>query len=305
MISIVCPAYNEGEAVGKTVKGIHIAMAATGLDYEVIVVDDGSTDTTAADASHAGAVVISHPRNAGYGAALKTGILNARYDWIAIIDSDGTYPIDMLPQLLSYIPQFDMVVGARTGKLYWSSTIKTVARWFFLWLSEFVTGKHIPDINSGFRVFRKQIAQQHLARIGNGFSFTTTLTLAMLLEGHFIKYIPVAYYPRSDGRSKVRHFRDTLKALQVLVTAILYYNPIKLYLILLFMTWLICIGGAILDWISGGFLYWAILSIGLVAGLVIFSIGLLAEAVNKDTRFMSSRSIVTNNAEEHRHDGPD
>ena len=167
MISIVCPAYNESGAVGKTIDGIHTAMASTGLKYELIVVDDGSTDNTATEASRAKAVVISHPRNAGYGAALKTGILKAQYDWIAIIDSDGTYPVDELPQLLSYIPHFDMVVGARTGKFYWNSTIKTAARWFFLWLSEFVTGKHIPDINSGFRVFRKQIALQHLARIGN------------------------------------------------------------------------------------------------------------------------------------------
>jgi glycosyltransferase involved in cell wall biosynthesis len=294
MVSVVCPAYNEGGTVGKTVATIHTVMASTGLDYEIIVINDGSTDSTAEEASLAGATVFSHPVNAGYGAALKTGILKARYDWIAIIDSDGTYPIEMLPELLTYVPDFDMVVGARTGKFYWNSTIKSAARLFFLWLSEFVTGKHIPDINSGFRIFRKQIAQQHLARISNGFSFTTTLTLAMFLEGHFIKYVPVAYYPRADGKSKVRHFRDTLKALEVLVKAILYYNPIKLYLILLFLIWLMSLGGALLDWLSGGFLYWAILAIGFMLGIVTFGIGLVAEAVNKDTRFMSSRSLIMN-----------
>lgn len=291
MISIVCPAHNESGTVGKTVEGIHAVMAATGLDYEVIVIDDGSSDATAEEARLAGAVVISHPVNAGYGAALKTGILNAQHEWIAIIDSDGTYPVDALPELLSYIPRFDMVIGARTGKFYWNSAIKTVARWFFLWLSEFVTGKNIPDINSGYRIFRKQIAQQHLARIGNGFSFTTTLTLAMFLEGHFIKYVPVAYYPRGSSKSKVRHFRDTLKALEVLVKAILYYNPIKLYLIFLILIWLISSGGALLDWASGNSLYWAILTIGFITGIVVFGMGLVAEAINKDTRFMSSKSV--------------
>ena len=302
MISIVCPAYNESGTVGKTVASIHSTMASTGLDYEIIVVDDGSSDTTAAEANQAGAIVISHPRNAGYGAALKTGIVNARYDWIAITDSDGTYPMDLLPQLLSYIPRFDMVIGARTGKFYWHSIVKTVARLFLLWLSEFVTGKDIPDINSGFRVFRKQIAQQHLSRIGNGFSFTTTLTLAMFLEGHFIKYIPITYYPRRDGKSKVRHFRDSLRTLQVLVQAILYYNPIKLFLILMALAWLVSIGGAFLDWMSGGSLYWAILTIGLLAGIVVFSIGLLVDAVNKDTRFMSSRSRPSNELRENNYE---
>ena len=302
MISIVCPAFNESETVGKTIENIHTVMASTGLPYEVIVVDDGSTDTTVAEASQARATVISHPRNAGYGAALKTGILNARYDWIAIIDCDATYPVDKLPELLSYVPQFDMVVGARTGKYYWESAIKTIARWFFLWLSQFVTGKQIPDINSGFRVFRKQIALQHLARIGNGFSFTTTLTLAMFLEGHFIKYIPVPYYSRGDRRSKVRHLQDTLRALQVLVQAFLYYNPIKLYLMLMLVDWLASLGGAFLEWVSGGGLYWVILTIGFLFGLVIFSIGLVVEAVNKDTRFMSSRSVSLNNLREHHHE---
>ena len=250
MISIVCPAYNESGTVGKIVNNIQTVMASTNLEYELIVVDDGAEEATLA-----GAIVVSHPRNAGYGAALKTGILNAQYEWITIIDSDGTYPVEMLPELLSYIPRFDMVVGARTGKFYWQSTTKAVARWFFLWLSQFVTGKHIPDINSGFRVFRKQIAQQHLSRIGNGFSFTTTLTLAMFLEGHFIKYIPIVYYPRQSAPSKVRHLRDTLRTLQVLVQAILYYNPIKLYLILLVLAWLTASGGALLDWLSGGQLY--------------------------------------------------
>jgi len=125
---------------------------------------------------------------------------------------------------------FDMAVGARTGSEYRGTFVKMPARRVFLWLSEYATGRKIDDINSGLRVFRKEIVIRYIGTISNGFSFTTTITLAAMLNGYFVKYIPIDYYKRL-GKSHVRYVRDTLRSLQIIVESILYYNPLKLFLL--------------------------------------------------------------------------
>ena len=132
--SVVIPALNEGDAVGDVVRRVRAVMASTGEPHEIVVVDDGSTDNTAEEARAAGAVVIQHPLNAGYGAGLKTGIANARFDRIVITDADGTYPVDRIPDLIAYADRFDMVVGARRGKYYRESFIKEPSRLALGWL---------------------------------------------------------------------------------------------------------------------------------------------------------------------------
>lgn len=227
--SIVVPAFNEGIAVGDVVRRIVATMQATGEPFEVIVVDDGSSDDTAHAARDGGAAVISHPQNAGYGAALKTGITRARYDRIVITDADGTYPIDRIPDLLAYADRFDMVVGARTGTHYRESWFKEPARIILGAMVEWVTGTPIPDVNSGLRVFRTALARQYFHVISQGYSFTTTITLAALSNGYFVKYLPIEYH-RRVGSSKVRLARDIPRTTQIVLQACAYYNPIKLFL---------------------------------------------------------------------------
>ena len=247
MLSIIIPAFNEAESVATVARGIRETMEASQVPFELLVVDDGSSDETAARAEAAGARLIRHPMNSGYGHALKTGIRQSRYDWCAIIDADGSYPIDRLPDLFAHTPAFDMVVGARTGKDYWGSPGKRIARWALLKMVHFVVGSRIPDVNSGLRVFRKDIAIAHSSRISSGFSFTTTLTLAMILDERFVHYVPIDYYPRV-GKAKVRYRRDTLRMLQILVQGVLYYNPLKIFLAACLLCVLIgvVIGGALL-----------------------------------------------------------
>jgi glycosyltransferase involved in cell wall biosynthesis len=229
--TIVVPAYNEADSIRQVVERIRSVMSAAKMDCEVVVVVDGATDQTAENALPVADSVIVHPVNLGYGRSLKTGILAARSEMIAITDADGTYPVERLPEMLRRAERFHMVVGARTGRFYQGSMIKRIGRIVFRQLSEFAAGQSIPDINSGLRVFRRSQIMPFFPIISAGFSFTTTSTLAYLLNDLLIDYLPIEYHRRS-GQSKVHHLRDSLRALQIILEAILRCNPIKAFLLL-------------------------------------------------------------------------
>ena len=277
-ISVVIPAFNEEAAIADTVRMTRGVFGSTGVAHEIIVVDDGSSDRTAEIAEQIDVAVVRLPQNGGYGTALKAGIRRAQYDWIAILDADGTYPVDKFSKLMEFIPAFDMVVGARTGRTYYGSYLKYPVRLLFKRLCEFVTGREIPDINSGMRLFRKDVAMRHFERISGGFSFTTTLTLAMMMEGHFVKYVPVSYHPRI-GKSHVKYIRDTLRAAQIIIQAINFYNPVKLFVVLMAAS-LLCslaavIGGVLWCFHPALILLWA----GLQVALLLAGCGLIVEAL--------------------------
>ena len=230
-ISIVIPAYNEAGAVEETIHKVDAAFRATGHTYEIIVVDDCSTDDTAARARATVARVISHPTNKGYGNALLTGVRNATYSWIAITDADGTYPVDVLPRMLdeAVARDLDMYVGARQGKHYEASFAMRCARAFFKGFTEFVVGQSIPDVNSGLRIIRRDLIARCAPALSGGFSFTTSITIIAFQTGYHVAYCPIEYFART-GKSHVRYGRDTLRALQIIVMTIVLFNPIKLYL---------------------------------------------------------------------------
>lgn len=233
MISIVIPSYNEELAIADTITRCKTVLDNAGLSpFEVIVVDDGSADNTVALAEQAGAKVIPHLVNMGYGYSLKTGIRAAQYATIIIVDADSTYPIETIPELhKEYTKGYNMVVGARQGKHYSQSFMKSSLRLFLKWLVQYVTGTRIPDINSGLRIFSKTEASPHFSMLSNAFSFTTSITLVYLLTGLSIKYVPISYHKR-DGKTKVKLVRDILRTLQYILEIILYYNPLKIYLLL-------------------------------------------------------------------------
>lgn len=231
MISIVIPAYNEERAIEQTINACRRVLAPLDADCEIVVVDDGSSDATAELAARAGATVVRHPHNLGYGRSLKDGIATARHDTIVITDADGTYPIDRIPDLFqAYQSGFHMVVGARQGRHYDESFGKKLLRLVLKHLVQFTAGREIPDINSGLRVFSREEILPYFRYLSETFSFTTSLTLAFMLNGMFVKYIPVDYHPRV-GTTKVHLFRDSLRTMQFIVEAILYFNPIKIFIV--------------------------------------------------------------------------
>ncbi|MBI4655338.1 MAG: glycosyltransferase family 2 protein [Elusimicrobia bacterium] len=228
LISAVIPAYNEETAVGQTIEELKLALGEKTSAYEIIVVDDGSNDLTAQKAVSAGARVVTHPLNRGYGKALLSGIEQAKYEWILIIDADGSYPVEETEKLLPFIPAFDMVIGARQGPLFWGSWVKAAMRFIYLSMAEFAAGEPIPDANSGLRIFRKKALENSMPIICYGYSFTTTMTLSFLQSGRFVKFVPIGFTERI-GKSKIRPVRDILRTLQLMIQVIIHYNPLKLF----------------------------------------------------------------------------
>lgn len=230
MISVIVPALNEEGAIEATVDTLKRTLEAGGLvPYEIVVVDDGSSDATATLAREAGATIVSHPHNVGYGRSLKDGILAAKYDTIAITDADGTYPIEALPELVrEYRRGFDMVVGARMGKHYRESIVKAPLRTLLKLIVEFTAARKIPDINSGLRVFSRATAVRYFNHLCDTFSFTTSMTLAYMMNSHFVHYVPIDYHERS-GATKVRLLRDSMRTMQYVIEAATYFNPLKIF----------------------------------------------------------------------------
>lgn len=274
MISIIIPAKDEDESIVETIRQIQHALSE--MEHEIIVVDDDSQDATAERALSTGVKVISHPHNLGYGASLKTGIRAAKYDTIVITDADGTYPNEQIPLLLKeYARGFDMVVGARTGQHYFESVLKAPLRILLKLMVEYTAGRKVPDVNSGLRVFSKQKAIPYFKHLSNTFSFTTSITLAYMMNSLFVKYIPIPYHKRA-GRTKVHLFRDALRTLQYIVEAITYYNPLKIFLLI---TWVVLLGSflsLILALLSDLTLFYFIGIGGLLTSVQVFCLGLIA-----------------------------
>lgn len=172
--------------------------------------------------------MLEHRSNLGYGAALKTGIRYAKYPLIVITDADGTYPNERIPALVSLAATADMVVGARIGTNVSYSPIRRIPKWFMVRFAQWVTKTSIPDLNSGLRVLRKSVTEQFLNILPNSFSFTTTITIAMLTSNYIVHYEPIDYYHRV-GRSKIKPIRDTLRFMQLILRSGVYFAPMRVF----------------------------------------------------------------------------
>ena len=279
MISMIVPVFNEESSIEKTLNSLSAAMSEIG-EYEIICVNDGSTDNSLQIIEKMKSnyiKVISHVENIGYGRSLLDGIVESKYDCIAIIDADGSYPIESIKELVEYYPRYDMIVGARKGKEYEKGLFKRPARMLFAFLVKYATGRKVPDVNSGLRIFKKNIVLKFRDHLCAGFSFTTTLTLLFLLNHYFVKYVPIEYKKR-DGNSKVKHFTDTLRAGQIIVSTIARYNPIKLFLLMAFGNAVIGVFIGVLNILFFNMEVMSYISAICIASFIpIFSLGLVAE----------------------------
>jgi glycosyltransferase involved in cell wall biosynthesis len=310
-VSVVIPAYNEESAVASEVETVRRALAGRGIAHEIIVVDDGSGDATGERAREAGARVIRHVENRGYGASLKTGIRAARHEAIVITDADGTYPPDQIPALLAELPRADMVVGARTGSHVRIPWVRRPAKWVLGWLANRIAGRRIPDLNSGLRAFHRDCVAQYFAILPDQFSFTTTVTLAFAADGYRTVYLPIDYHARV-GQSKIRasHFMEFV--MLVLRMAMLF-QPLRVFLPLSLVS---VVGGAVkaaadvVAFLAASpspeplmfFERQAVLSTSAVllmlVGLQLLLIGLVAEGLlrriaQRDAPLLPSRAVVS------------
>lgn len=274
-VSVVMPALDEEEGVGPAVAAVRAALTRAGIEHEILVVDDGSTDATAAEAAKAGATVLSLPEQRGYGAALKTGIAAARHDLIAILDADCSYPAEALPELLAHSARYDMVVGARVGPEVQEPGIRRPAKWFLRTLASYLAGRHIPDLNSGMRVLRRDLVERFTHVLPSGFSFTTSITLAAHCSGAMVRYEPITYR-RRVGRSKIRPYHAA-QFLVLVVRAIVYFNPLRVFLPLGAVFF---VGGTVklvYDFYMENVSDTA--AIGLLGGFILWSLGLLSDQI--------------------------
>jgi len=213
----------------------------SGVDFEYVIVDDGSTDGSGEIPMRPGMQVVRHEFNRGYGAALKSGIRAATHDWILIIDADGTYPVNRIPDLVREAEKCDMAVGARIGQNVSHSVVRRAAKWPIHKLANYLVNRHIPDLNSGLRMFKKELAMRYMRLFPDGFSFTSTITLALMADGWRVRYITIDYYKR-EGKSKVKPFKDAINYFTLVMRMILFFNPLKIFLPLSFALFFATVG---------------------------------------------------------------
>lgn len=228
--SIVIPIYNEENSITLTLDELQKILNIAQCEYEVIVVNDGSTDNSQSILAIRDDIkLIVHNQNRGYGAALKTGINQAKYPLIVITDADGTYPNDMILSLVSLSESADMVVGARVGLNVTYSNLRKIPKWFLVRFAQWITNTTIPDLNSGLRVLRKTEVEKFKKILPNTFSFTTTITIALLTNGYTVNYVPINYYHR-QGKSKIKPIKDTLNFVQLILRTGIYFAPLRVFL---------------------------------------------------------------------------
>ncbi len=231
-ISVVVPCFNEQASVETTLLAIVDALKDQAL-YGIVAVDDGSTDNTGDLLDELAKrlpqlTVIHHDSNRGYGASLKSGIRQSDADIIVITDADGSYPIDMIPALLGAMAGADMVVGARTGANVSYSKVRRVPKFFLTAYCSWITKTKIPDINSGLRAIKKSAVDKFLHILPSGFSFTTTITVALLTNDYRVRFVPIDYAART-GVSKIQPIRDTLRFCQLIVRTGIYFAPLRAF----------------------------------------------------------------------------
>lgn len=283
-ISVVIPVYNEEAAIGSDLDVIKQTMDATGKPYEIIVVNDGSTDRTVEIvSSRPWVTLLHHEQNRGTGAARTTGIKAAKGDVIIMTDGDGTYPNQDMPRLLQQMEQCDMVIGARIQEQGTWKLLRTPAKWFIRNLAAYLTGTKIPDLNSGFRAFKKDIALKYLNILPTTHSWVSTLTIAFLSDGYSVKYIPIDYYKRK-GKSTFHPLTDTYNYLTLVVRAVMYFNPLRVFLPISLSLFSIGAIKGVYDLIAYHFHFAPSTALTLLTAIQIAVLGLLADLIVRRTK---------------------
>jgi len=226
-VTVLIPALNEEESLADTVSSIEQHRELF-RDLEIIVINDGSTDRTGEIARTLPVTLIEHEMTRGYGASIKSGLRRAKGELIIIADADGTYPLEEIPRLLADVTEFDMIVGARTGEEVHIPLPRRIGKWIITQLAEYLTSQTIPDLNSGFRVFRKDIALRFLPMYPDGFSITSTLTLAMLTNHYRVKFLPINYRKRV-GKSSIHPVRDFTNFVVLVIRICACFKPLSVF----------------------------------------------------------------------------
>jgi len=284
-ISIIIPVFNEEKSVKKVIADLTTYLKEKKYPIEIIIVNDGSTDKTkeilqqitheqvsfCRDSSRIR--VISHPYNKGYGAALKTGVKNAKYDWVLFYDGDGQHQPEYIEKLIKYQNNYDMIIGARKG--YKGPMIRQPGKKLLHWLAEYLVQQKIPDLNSGLRLMKKSIFEKFAHLLPNGFSLSTTITLAAFRENFNVKYVPIKIRKR-QGKSTVC-LKDGLKTIMLILRIITLFSPLRIFLPVAFGIGILAIISLIYDIVKSNITDATILLFS--STIMLFFFGLLADQI--------------------------
>jgi polyisoprenyl-phosphate glycosyltransferase len=286
-VSVILPVHNEAGHLRAEVDRIQAALEESPYSFEIIVVDDGSTDGSLdelADLAASGAIrVIRFAENRGSGSARKAGTRAAEGRVVVWTDADMTYPNDQMPALVKELDGYDQVVGARTSEQGTHRAARVPAKWFIRKLASFLVERPIPDLNSGFRAFRRDVGLQYVSQLPPGFSCVTTITMTFLANGYSVKYVPIDYAPRS-GRSKFHWWSDTRRYLTQVIRLVLSYNPLRVFLPIGVALSVLGIGKLVYDLVGKDFRVATNTLLILFAAFQVFAVGLLADLVVRVTK---------------------
>ena len=280
-LSVIIPVYNEESSIELLLKDLHNIIGMNHLDAQIIVVDDGSTDRTPELLQgYQDIKIIRNKRNRGYGHSLKKGLLAAQSEWVAICDADGTYPVQEFEKMLQYTGSADMIVGSRTGSKVAIPWIRRPAKWFLNKLANYLVEYNIPDLNSGMRLFSREKAMQFFNIYPEGFSFTTTITMAFISRDMEVVFYPINYFPRR-GKSKIVPWRDMQNFVVTIVRTILYFNPLKVFLPLSMIFFILACLVLVGSWYFEGKIRDATIIILLMTSFQSAAMGFLADLINR------------------------
>jgi glycosyltransferase involved in cell wall biosynthesis len=276
-ISIIMPAYNESAVIFDVVTRVKDVLDETEDPYEILVIDDGSNDDTALQAESAGARLVQHPYNIGNGAAVKTGIRNARGQILVMLDADGQHAPEDIPRLLASIGPYDMVVGARTGSSE-SAKHRNLANWIYNRLASYVSGFRIEDLTSGFRAIKADVARGFVYLLPNTFSYPSTITLATLRTGRALVYVPIKARKRV-GKSKISLLRDGLRFLLIILKIATFFSPLKVFVPVSVLMFLTGFGYGLFKVLFLGTRYGPTSAMLMTISVVVFMVGLVSEQI--------------------------
>jgi len=277
-LSIIIPTYNEEKTAAETIERLKETLNRLNLSYEIIAVNDASTDKTKEILEKInGITLLNHPYNEGYGASLKTGIKKSKGSWILIIDADGTYPIKSIPELIENMPQHDMIIGARKN---YRPFYGKPAKWFLNKFASYLTENKIADLNSGLRIFKKQIVLDFWNLFPERFSFSSTLTMVCLTNGYRVKNIKIDYLKRK-GKSKLKPVQSFKKFTGLIIKLALYFRPLKVFVPFSFFLFLISLIIFFYSLLFTPKILDATIAVFIISSIQMLAIGMIADLIVK------------------------
>jgi glycosyltransferase involved in cell wall biosynthesis len=274
LVTVLMPAHNEELSIGDTIRRVRKLYP----DYEILVIDDGSTDNTLHVAMEAGANVWPHPYNIGNGAAIKTGLRIAQGEWVVMMDADGQHAPEDIARLVENKDVYDMVVGARNRGSE-TSLHRDIANTIYNWFASYVTKFNVQDLTSGFRLVRSSTVRKYIYLLPNTFSYPSTLTLAYLRSGRSVKYIPIATKYRL-GKSKIKLLQDGARFFLIIIKIATLFSPMRVFLPVSFTFFTTALGYYLYTYITAG-RFTNMSALLFNSSIIIFLIGLVAEQISQ------------------------